>query len=84
MQDPDHRHAQAAESGRQLVDRLNDASRSRDFGRAAWSAESILHINYDQRRAGRVEPIKQMVTAAALQYAIDDFLADRDGMHATP
>src|SRR5262249_21357488 len=29
MQDPDHRHAQAAESGRQLVDRLDDASRRR-------------------------------------------------------
>ena len=71
----------AAELGRQPVDRLDDASRRRHLGRTAWSAERVLHVDHDQRRAGRVQPIEQMVAAAPLQDAIDDFLADRDGMH---
>src|ERR1700730_4707227 len=81
MQDPDHWHAQTAELGRHPVDRFNDASRCRHLGRTAWSAERVLHVDYDQRRAGGVQSIEQMVTAAALQDAIDDFLADRNGMH---
>src|SRR6202022_2884947 len=49
--------------------------------RTALSAERALHVDHDQRRPGRVQSIEQMIAAAPLQDAIDDFLADRDRMH---
>ncbi len=72
---------QIAEFGGQPVDRFDDASRCRHLGRTARRAERVLHVDDEQRGAGRVEPIEQMVAAAPLQDAIDDFLADLDGMH---
>jgi hypothetical protein len=51
------------------------------LGRTAWGAESILHVDDDERGAGRVQPVEQMITATPLQHAIDNFLTHANGMH---
>ncbi len=81
MQHPDHRHTQATKLCRQLVDRLDDVARSRHLGRSARRAECGLHVDDGQRRAGGIQPVEHMVAAAPLKHAIDDLLADADGVH---
>jgi hypothetical protein len=81
VQNPNHRHAQIAEPRGQPVDRLDDAPRGRHLGRTARGAKRGLHVDHNQRGSRRVQPIEQMIAAAPLQDAIDDFLADRDRMH---
>jgi hypothetical protein len=81
MQNPDHRHAEPPKLSGQSVDGRDDPSRRRHLGRAAGRTKRILHIDDDQRRAGRIEPIEQVIAAAAFQNAVGNLLANGDGMH---
>src|SRR3954447_6507986 len=49
--------------------------------RRALRDEGVLHVDHDERRVPRIEPIEEMQLAAPRHYAIDDLLADLDRVH---
>jgi hypothetical protein len=78
---PNDRHPERPKARGQGVDLRDDAARCSHFRGAAGRAEGALHVDDDERRAGRVEPLEQVKPPAPLDHALDDLGTHGDRVH---
>jgi hypothetical protein len=77
-------HDRAAGLARRLcqaVDVRHDLPRRRHLHRSPLGQERILHVDDDQRRALRIEPVDDIEPPAPLHHPVDDVLRELEGMH---